>query len=106
MFVPRNSTQDHTLTVGRVSVTVPAGALPQGGPVVLHVATDSEGRFRADFLPNYSFARPVLMKFGAAPFIYYHTGHDCIRIDTADIDGDGEGGEVWMGHFSRYSGWF
>lgn len=106
MWVPRNTSQDYTLTVGQVSVMIPAGALPQGGPVLLHVIADSEGRFRADFLPNYTFARPVLMKFGTAPIIYYHDGHTLVPIQTSDIDGDGEIGEVWMGHFSRYSGWF
>ena len=106
MFVPRNTTQDYTLTVGEVSVTIPAGALPHGGPVLVHVVTDSAGRFRADFLPDYTFAKPVLMEFGDAPFVYYHAGTDLIRIETSDVDGDGDVGEVWMGHFSRYSGWF
>lgn len=106
MMVPARATQDYTLTVGDVSVTVPARALPKGGLVMIHLTTDADGRFRADFLPERKFAGPVLIKFGSAEVVYYHYRNTLQPIATSDIDSDGEVGEVWMDHFSRYSGWF
>jgi len=106
MMIPAGATQDYTLTVGDVSVTVPAGALPKGGPVMIHLTADPDGQFRADFLPDRKFSSPVLIKFGSAEVVYYHYRNTLQSIVTSDIDGDGEVGEVWMDHFSRYSGWF
>lgn len=106
MRVPANAGEDYTLTVGEVSVTVPAGALPKGGPVIIHLTTDVDGQFRAAFLPEGEFARPVLIKFGSAEVVYYHDRNTLQPIYTSDVDGDGQLGEVWQDHFSRYSGWF
>jgi len=106
MMVPARATQDYTLTVGDVSVTIPPGALPKGGPVMIHLTADRNGGFCVDFLPDRKFTRPVLIKFGSAEVVYYHYRNMLVPIRTSDIDGDGELGEVWMEHFSRYSGWF
>ncbi len=100
MFVPANATIPYTLTVGQVSVTIPPGAMPQGGPVILFVVTSADGWFMAEFLPERAFAQPVLMDFGSVrdETVYYHDGGALVPLRT-------QGGKLWSPHFSRYSGW-
>ncbi|OGO05340.1 MAG: hypothetical protein A2Y60_04110 [Chloroflexi bacterium RBG_13_54_9] len=106
MRVPRGATEAYTLTVGEVSVTIPPGALPKGGPVILIVTTGPRGQFLANFGPSYRFQAPVMMEFGDAEVVYYHYGNAQIPLYTGDLDGDGDSGEIESEHFSRYSGWF
>ncbi|MCD6519827.1 MAG: hypothetical protein J7M05_07895 [Anaerolineae bacterium] len=106
MFVPPNATTSYHLQVGKISVTIPPGALPRGGPVILTVISRRGGQFLADFRPDYQFAKPVLMDFGTAPVVYYWEHGQRVPIQTSDLDGDGEVGEILSDHFSRYSGWY
>lgn len=106
MYIPRYARQAYTLAVGDVSVTIPAGAMPGGGRIKLQVWTYSDGHIEAQFLPDREFARPVLMNMGSCAVVYWVDGRWSVPIRTADLDGDGDLGEWWSTHFSRYSGWF
>ena len=99
MFVPPFARQSYTLTVGRVSVTVPPRAMPWGGFVYLRVVETHSGHFTADFLPDREFDVPVTMDYDTAPWVEYHSRNGPVRIWTS-------GGEIESYHFSRYSGWF
>ena len=103
--VPAGATEDSVLTVGPVSVTLFPGSLPEGGPVVLHVKWDDSGAFRADFHPDREFDVPVLIDFGTVATVEYVGPHGSEIITTSDLDGDGEVGEIYSDHFSRFSGW-
>lgn len=105
VMVPEGATEDTVLSVGPVSVTLFPGSLPEGGPVVLHVKWTDEGVFRAGFHPDREFDVPVLIDFGTAETVVYsgHGGSEVII--TQDLDGDGEIGEIYSDHFSRFSGW-
>lgn len=100
MYVPAGTTQSHTLIVGRVSVTIPPGAMPEGGYVSLSVLETPSGRFKADFLPDREFAVPVIMDYDTAPWVEFQAKKGGPQlIWTTD-------GKVESTHFSRYSGWF
>ncbi len=99
MVVPAGATMPYTLTVGRVSVTIPPEAMPQGGVVSLRVIETPSGRFIAEFLPNCDFEVPVTMDYDTAPWVEYHLKGQKVRIPTDE-------GKIESSHFSRYSGWF
>ena len=99
MFVPPFTQKSHTLTVGRISVTVPPRAMPWGGFVFLRVVETPSGYFVADFLPDRDFAVPVIMDYDTAPWVDYHSKRGPVRIWTVN-------GKIESWHFSRYSGWF
>lgn len=99
MLVLPGTQQSHTLTVGRISVTVPPGAMPEGGIVSLRVVETPNGRFIAEFLPDREFDVPVTMDYDTAPWVDYHAKSGLERIWTAN-------GKIQSWHFSRYSGWF
>jgi len=105
VMVPEGATDDTVLSVGPVSVTLFPGSLPEGGPVVLHVKWTDEGVFRADFHPDRAFDVPVLIDFGTAETVVYTSHGSTEVIVTEDLDGDGEVGEIYSDHFSRFSGW-
>ncbi len=104
MLVPRHASVPYRLQVGEFSVTVPVGALPKGGPVIIRTMQRDDW-FQVDFLPERQFAAPVMMDFGTAPVIYYEHNGTQDEIWTSDLDGDGQVGEIYSNHFSRYSGW-
>ncbi len=104
MLVPPRAAIPYRLQVGEFSVTIPAGALPKGGPVIIHTM-QRDNWFQVDFLPERQFAAPVMMDFGTAPVIYYQHNGTQNEIWTSDLDGDGQVGEIYSDHFSRYSGW-
>ena len=106
LFVPPDANDPCVLTVGRISVTIPPGSMPDGGPVILHVSTTPDNEFTAHFLPNRQFELPVVLDFGSAETVYYHRGNSETPLQTGDVDGDGDGGEISSDHFSRYSGWY
>lgn len=100
LYVPAGTTESHTLIVGRVSVTVPPGAMPEGGYVSLSVLETPSGRFKADFLPDRDFDKPVIMDYQTAPWVEFQAKRGGPqRIWTTD-------GKIESQHFSRYSGWF
>jgi hypothetical protein len=99
MFVPPFARQAYTLSVGRVSVTVPPKAMPWGGVVYLRVVETPSGHFVADFLPDRDFDVPVTMDYDTAPWVDYYSKRGPVRIWTTD-------GRIDSWHFSRYSGWF
>ena len=105
MIVPAGATESYSLSVGSVKIVVPPGALPDGGPVVLRVRWNDNGDFIADFKPDRVFAAPVMMDFGSGNVVYYHSSSGLVPIQTQDLDGDGEPGELYCNHFSRFSGW-
>ncbi len=105
MFVPPAATETYTLTVGRVSVSIPPGAMPEGGRILLQVR-NKDGWFQAKFSPDREFQVPVIMDFGEAEVVYYHEGREIVPIVTEDLDGDGAVGEIASMHFSRYSGFY
>jgi hypothetical protein len=106
MFVPPNATRDYRLQVGQFGVTIPTGAMPKGGLVILRVTTQRDGSFEVDFYPEMQFAKQVIMDFGPkTQIVYYHDDEQLVPIPTSDVDGDGQGGEILSWHFSRYSGW-
>jgi len=105
MTVPPNPTKTYRLDAGPVRLLVPPDALPEGGPVRLRVVWNDRGRFVADFTPDRQFDANVLMDFGVPKTVYYHSASGKVRIDTQDLDGDGEVGEIYSDHFSRFSGW-
>ena len=104
MVVPAGTTEEYRLEVGGISVTIPVGAMPEGGKVMLQVKSTADGEFCADFLPNLTFAQPVMMDFGTTEVVYVGQGQDWTDIQTSDLDGDGAVGEILSDHFSRYSG--
>mgnify|MGYP000891545264 CR=1 FL=1 len=99
MYVPPFAQQAYTLTVGRVGVTIPPGAMPLGGFVYLNVLETPSGRFKAEFLPDREFPVQVEMDFDSAPWIDYQSKKGPVRIWTNQ-------GKIDSSHFSRYSGWF
>jgi hypothetical protein len=106
MYVPRNLRSPMTLEALDVSVTVYPGCMPRGGRIIMHVTRDRNGEVVADFLPEQEFSRPVLIDFGEAPVVIWESSHGDVYIRTSDVDGDGDGGEFYSDHFSRYSGFF
>ena len=104
MDVPAGATEEYRLEVAGISVTIPVGAMPEGGKVMLQVKSSSDGEFVADFLPNPDFAQAVMMDFGTAEVVYLGQGRNLAQIWTSDLDGDGAVGEILSDHFSRYSG--
>jgi hypothetical protein len=106
MYVPRNLRAPMTVEALDVSVTVYPGCMPRGGRIILHVSRDRTGKVVADFLPDQTFDKPVLIDFGEAKVVVWESPKGDIKIRTADVDGDGDGGEFWSDHFSRYSGFF
>jgi len=100
MLVPADATVPYTLTVGEISITIPVGAMPDGGPISLFVTSSPDGWFMAEFLPDRQFVTPVLMDFGSVQgeTVYYHDGDNLVPLRT-------QGGKLWSPHFSRYSGW-
>jgi len=105
VMVPEDASEEIVLAVGPVSVTLPPGAMPEGGPVILHVKWTDDGAFRADFHPDREFDVPVLIDFGTAETVVYSGPGGSEVIPTQDLDGDGEVGEIYSDHFSRFSGW-
>ncbi|HHX43467.1 MAG TPA: hypothetical protein GX714_05705 [Chloroflexi bacterium] len=100
MIVPPFAQRSYTLTVGRVAVTVPPGAMPwYGGIVYLSVHETPSGRFKAEFLPDREFPVPVIMDYDTAPWVDYHSPRGPQRMWTTN-------GKLKSWHFSRYSGWF
>lgn len=106
MYVPRNLRAPMTLEALDVSVTVYPGCMPRGGRIILHVSRNRNGEVVADFLPEQSFSRPVLIDFGDARVVVWESSKGDVTIRTADVDRDGDGGEFYSDHFSRYSGFF
>lgn len=100
MLVLPFTQHDHTLTVGRVSVTVPSGAMPWGGLVYLTVLETPSGHFIAEFLPDRDFDVPVIMSYDTAPWVDYHAKKGPPQRIWTD------NGTIHSWHFSRYSGWF
>jgi len=104
MWVPADLQEPMTLSVDGVSVTVPPGAMPRGGIVVLHVMREpATGWFQVDFLPDRQFPVPVIMDFGEV-FELNYMGPDGpepiiprmpYRVRARFLSP----------HFSRYSGW-
>jgi hypothetical protein len=100
MFVPANATEPYTLTVGGIGVTIPVGALPKGGIIILFVVEDSDGAFIVDFLPEREFPIAVEMDFGSVrdEVVYFHNQGSLVPLRTNN-------GKLLSTHFSRYSGW-
>lgn len=99
IHVPAGITEPVTLQVMDISVTIPPGAMPKGGPVVLMVTKSANGFTQADFLPERQFEQPVMIRFGTAPLVYYWSRGRTVSIET-------DGGEFISDHFSRYSGFY
>lgn len=97
--VPADLESPVTLTVGRISVTIPPGAMPEGGTISLRVVETPSGRFVAEFLPDLDFEVAVTMDYATAPWVDYMTKKGPQRMWT-------ENGKIQSYHFSRYSGWF
>lgn len=98
--------QQQTLSVGDVTLVIPAGALPLGGPVVAVVKTNPK-EIRAEFTPDYTFRKPVLLSFGKVNPVYYVQSKN--GKDVTPLEGyKGSDGKYYfpITHFSRYSGWF
>jgi len=106
IHLPANITEPVTLQVMDVSVTIPVGAMPKGGPVILKVTKTPDGGIQADFHPERQFNKPVIIKIGDAPIVYYIAKGKTTAIETSDLDGDGKVGEFYSTHFSRYSGFY
>ncbi|MHB1295850.1 MAG: hypothetical protein ACYC4R_12750 [Anaerolineae bacterium] len=108
MFVPVDQQEPLSITAGGLTLTVLPGALPKGGLVKMQVWTAQDGSFRLNLIPETDFAAPekVMLAFASEiSAFYYHDGATDIELVLTDIDGDGVAAEVWLEHFSRYSGW-
>jgi hypothetical protein len=104
MWVPANLAQPKTLSVDGISVTIPVGAMPDGGIVILRVLREpAKGWFQADFLPDRTFAVPVLMDFGDVYELNYMSpdGPEPIVPRSPRL----VRARFLSPHFSRYSGW-
>ncbi|MHB0859272.1 MAG: hypothetical protein ACYC5M_17110 [Anaerolineae bacterium] len=108
VFVPADQQQPLSIEAGGFTLTVYPGALPEGGLVKMHVWTAEDGSFRLNLIPDQGFAAPetVMLDFGSEiDAFFYHDGPDRIELVPADLNSDGIAAEVWLEHFSRYSGW-
>ncbi len=106
MIVWPHSSRAYTLNVNGFAVTVPSGALPNGGIIIERVTVKGNGEFSVEFYPDYRFSEDVIMDFRSAETVYYHSDSGLIAIPTYDLDNNGEVGEFFSEHFSRYSGWY
>ena len=90
-----------TLEAGGIVVTIPEGAMPEGGQVVMHVRWIDGVWFRLDLLPHRQFDEFVKIDFGpfGAAEIYFDGPGGLVRIYPV-------GGVYETDHFSRYSGWY
>jgi len=105
MMVPRNATEPSELRVGEFGVVIYPESMPKGGPIMLHARVAPDGAFVVQFHPERDFDAPVMMDFGTCAEVVYEGPQGNETIVTQDLDGDGEVGEIWSDHFSRYSGW-
>jgi hypothetical protein len=104
MWVPAHFSSPRVLSVDGISVSVPPGAIPDGGLVVLTVVRDPHtGWFQVDFLPDREFPVSVTMDFGDVYELNYLgpdgavpiVPHSEVRVHARFLSQ----------HFSRYSGW-
>ncbi len=98
-YVPAGTTEAVILEAGFVTVTIPAGALPQGGGVAAKVKLDDDGTFSAVFGPDQTFATSIIVDFGPdVEIVYYYSDAGPVLVNLVD-------GKLITNHFSRYSGW-
>ena len=89
------------LVAGPVTLTVPEGALPDGGLVGMHVKWEQGGWLELNLVPEQSFPVPITLsfsEFGDAAIYYLNHGEPEL-IEVID-------GSYSTDHFSRYSGWY
>ena len=89
------------LEAGPVTLTVPEGAVPDGGQVGMHVKWEQGEWIELNLVPEQTFAVPVTLdfsEFGDAT-IYYLDHGQLVLMEIVD-------GSLTTDHFSRYSGWY
>lgn len=98
-YIAPNTTEMEDLSAGPVYVTIPAGALPEGGKLSAKVKIDSDGSFEADFKPDTQFATDIVIDFGPnVTVVYYWDDGVPVLMELVN-------GKLITDHFSRYSGW-
>lgn len=98
-YIPPATTETEDLQVGPIYVTIPAGALPQGGLLRAKVKVDDSGAFEAVFSPDVRFATNIIIDFGPNVSVVYYWENG-VPIPQELVDG-----KLFTDHFSRYSGW-
>lgn len=98
-YIPPATTETEDLQVGPIYVTIPAGALPQGGLLRAKVKVDDSGAFEAVFSPDVQFATDIIIDFGPNVSVVYYWENG-VPIPQELVDG-----KLFTDHFSRYSGW-
>ncbi len=90
------------MEAGGVTVVVPPHALEC--PRWLHLmVVVSDEMTDVKLGPNLHFAKPVLIDFGTTPVVYFWEDGQWITVYTIDTDQDGEVGEIFTDHFSRWA---
>lgn len=98
-YIPPATAETEDLQVGPIYVTIPAGALPQGGLLRAKVKVDDSGAFEAVFSPDVQFATNIIIDFGPNVSVVYYWENG-VPIPQELVDG-----KLFTNHFSRYSGW-
>jgi len=98
-YIPPATTETEDLQAGPIYVTIPAGALPQGGLLRAKVKMADDGSFEAVFSPDVQFATNIIIDFGPNVHVVYYW-EDGTPILQELVDG-----KLVTDHFSRYSGW-
>jgi hypothetical protein len=92
-----------TLQAGGMTVVIPEGAFPKGGPIIMHVKWIDGEWFRLDLLPHREFVDAVWINFGefGDANVYFHGPHGLEPVPSGCA-------YCWCVtyHFSRYSGWY
>lgn len=99
--VPANSSQDYTLEVDGVTITVPGGALPDGGQIKAHLKVKDD-EFTLQLSPEQDFHESITIDLGpdyASDAIVSDSRGETVIINPVD-------GVFQVDHCSRYSGYY